>query len=129
MATTDEIMGYVLNSPHNTNPNVLRDMLNEQSGGGASVYEVELDIENSTLTAKVSAEELFDATRSGCVILHGLVTMSDTAYQETTMSIMTSSLAVSGANIMYSFDVLNGDTSVAFIANSSDAFPTAILRD
>ncbi len=34
MATTDEIMGYVLNSPHNTNPNVLKDMLDEHGGGG-----------------------------------------------------------------------------------------------
>lgn len=34
MITTKEIIDYVMESPHNTNPAVLRSLLNQYSGGG-----------------------------------------------------------------------------------------------
>lgn len=40
MATTDEIIKYVMNSPENTNPGILRELLNEHggAGGGVGIY-------------------------------------------------------------------------------------------
>lgn len=99
------------------------------AGGGVSVYELEADFENNTLTAKVSAGELFDAAQHSYVILHGLVTMSDTAYQESAIFLISAAFQVSGENKVYSFRILNNDAVIALTANSSDAFPTATLGD
>lgn len=38
MSNTDEIFDYVMNSPENTNPAVLRGMLNNIGGGGGTFY-------------------------------------------------------------------------------------------
>lgn len=100
-----------------------------ENGGGVSVYELEADFDNNTITAKVSAGELFDAAQHGNVILHGFITMSDTVYQESAVSIISSAFNVSGANKVYSFSILNDDAIIALTANSSDAFPVATLGD
>ena len=66
MATNDEIIGYVLNTPNNTNPNVLRDMLNEQggSGGGVDFFVVNFTMNENNqneLESDKSAEEIIEA--------------------------------------------------------------------
>ena len=69
MATNDEIIGYVLNTPNNTNPNVLRDMLNEQggSGGGADFFVVNFTdgSDQSKKESDKSAEEIIEAIEAG----------------------------------------------------------------
>ena len=71
MATNDEIIGYVLNTPNNTNPNVLRDMLNEQggSGGGVDFFVVNFipkdDNNLNRVESDKSAEEIIEAIEAG----------------------------------------------------------------
>lgn len=70
MATNDEIIGYVLNTPNNTNPNVLRDMLNEQggSGGGVDFFVVNFTMnenDQNKVESDKSAEEIIEAIEAG----------------------------------------------------------------
>lgn len=50
--TIDEIISYIMDTPENTNPNILKEMLNEMASGGGSsrVFAVHCDNWNSNNT-------------------------------------------------------------------------------
>ena len=83
MATNDEIIGYVLNTPNNTNPNVLRDMLNEQggSGGGVDFFVVNFIPKDDNVLQLISdktTEEIMSAIEAGAApIAHYTFTMDE----------------------------------------------------
>lgn len=73
MPNTDEIFDYVMNSPENTNPAVLRSMLNSvrRGGGGALVVNItESKVEGNTVyTCDKTAGEMAAALESGGIII------------------------------------------------------------
>lgn len=62
--TKDEIIDYVLNSPENTNPNVLKGMLDQLDSGGGnedfSIAEVQVQIDSSANVKSYSAAAIFE---------------------------------------------------------------------
>lgn len=70
MSTIDEVFGYVMNSPENTNPSVLRSLLNNiEEKDENFLIEIELDgtedLEYPTVTCDKTEEEITDAFENG----------------------------------------------------------------
>ena len=125
MATTDEIMGYVLNSPHNTNPNVLKDMLDSVSGGSsASICEFSVDFDTGQVELLEKASVLYEQKKNGALIAHYKMTISDTAYQEVYFDVFACAKSVNGTNESYEFNVNLGEMgSVVLEAGNGDNHP------
>lgn len=60
----EQVMDYVMNSPANTNPNVLSGMLDSVAQGGGTVEVIKLG-ESSTGTSDTSAPFIFNGTITG----------------------------------------------------------------
>lgn len=73
--TRKEILDYVMNSPGNTNPSVLKGMLNSVTDGGesgAGVFMVEVGLkEDGSLTRELKAtwQEIYDALKAGKLVV------------------------------------------------------------
>ena len=65
----DEIINYVMTNPENTNPNILRSMLENYGGGGGlfvvNVIPDETDESGETYIADKTAKECYDAFMAG----------------------------------------------------------------
>ena len=58
----DEVINYVMETPGNTNPNVLRGMLQNNGGGGNMLaVKVEIDTETENTIMDKTWKEIFDA--------------------------------------------------------------------
>ncbi len=67
MSTKDEIFDYVMDSPENTNPSVLRSMLNdlETSASGPFIIKFIYDNEDEYFITEVSFDEIEEAFQQG----------------------------------------------------------------
>lgn len=67
-----EILDYVMNSPGNTNPSVLKGLLGNTADGGSSggvfMVEEEYDETTNTVTLKATWQEIYDAFNSGKLV-------------------------------------------------------------
>lgn len=60
----EDIVNYVMETPGNSNPAVLRDMLDSYSGGGG-VFWVTFTWDDDTLVSDKTAEEIYNAVMAG----------------------------------------------------------------
>lgn len=75
----DEVINYVMETPGNTNPNVLRGMLQNSSGGGTALaVEMEVDVEMGKATLNKTWKEIFDAN---CVQLFSIQNTEGSIYK------------------------------------------------
>lgn len=83
--TTDEIFNYVMDDPEDTNPNVLKSLLNSiptSGGGGAFIVTVtdqEVTVAGTTTTIRVcnkTAAEIYEAAKKGPVWFYYPVTQT-----------------------------------------------------
>ena len=118
MATTDEIMGYVLNSPHNTNPNVLKDMLNEQGGGGSIICNLTFEMRESApvITATMTAGELWSALQSGSSLLFRLASGTSEMFSPLQLATFDQS--------GYTFDIIVGEQTFPLVAGNAEGYPS-----
>jgi len=71
MPDINDVFNYVMNTPDNTNPNVLRSMLNSiEGGGGGGVFMIGATIAGESLTLNKTFSEIFEAAKAGsfCII-------------------------------------------------------------
>lgn len=72
----DKILDYVMNSPANTNPNVLKTMLESGGSGGGSgggsalIVEATYDSTNDCFTLQSTWQEILDAFKAGTCQVH-----------------------------------------------------------
>ena len=72
----DKILDYVRKTPANTNPNVLKTMLEGGSGGGiALIVEATYDSENDCYTLQSTWQEISDAFKVGTCLVHYEITV------------------------------------------------------
>lgn len=136
----DEIIDYVMETPGNTNPNVLRGMLNNNGGnlpavtsadngdvltvvsgewakaapsGGALL--VGLTVNETTITCDKTAGEIWTAFTGGRTIVFAVP--NGAAY----------TILLAKAEPDYNFVVWNGDGALTFNAASADDYPSAEL--
>lgn len=78
----DDIINYTMENPDNTNPNVLRGMLESYSrGGGALVVNVTVGEGNHFIMDK-TAGDVYAAAQTGLVIVHYMYIYTPLIYAE-----------------------------------------------
>ena len=82
MPSNEEILNYVMNTPNNTNPAVLRDMLNNNNSGGNPGYDVE------TVTKTIIPEQTVTLTLDEVQKVAVLTLASDFQKAPETMTIV-----------------------------------------
>ncbi len=61
----EDIINYVMDNPDNTNPAVLKDMLNQLNSGGGSGLIIPASYENNTFTLNKTFKEINDVISTG----------------------------------------------------------------
>lgn len=102
----------------------------EGGGGGSSVSicEASLDFNTGRMELLEKASVLYEQKKSGTLIGHFIMNISDTAYQETYFDVFTCSHASNGTVNTYGFFVNMGDAGVINLnASSGDAHPVGYI--
>ena len=122
----DEIIDYVMETPGNTNPNVLRGMLNNSGGSGSGVLIVNgtIDAETQMDTLDKTWQEIHDAGYAIIrEVLRGNVMF---AYIERVIAAETA-----GESVQYMVETFSYDGaelySLTYIADSPNGYPSASM--
>ncbi len=130
MSTTDEIFDYVMTNPYNTNPNQLKTMLDSVSGGSAvSICEANVDFNTGRIEFLEKASVLYEQKKSGTLIIHFKMTVSDTAYQDLYFDVFACNNSVNGSTSVYSFYVNFVDAGIVTLdASTGDNNPVGYIN-
>lgn len=125
----EDIINYVMDSPDNTNPAVLRDMLNQLSSGGDGGLIIPTSYENNTFTLNKTFKEINNVISTGgnAVINYiddyGVInnyTVIGTTADES--SIEYPAYSVYAVNI-------NGGGQHAFVTDNQASYPSEYMGD
>lgn len=134
MATTKEIIDYVMESPHNTNPSVLKSLLNEHStsgssggGGGTFIINSAYDETADGIKMDHTWQEIADATLSGkqCMLVS-----YDSGYDPPALQYIHTSLDIQGGTssgnwsiIVYDIKNYAANKYLSYTTDSADGYP------
>lgn len=125
MPDINDIFNYVMDTPDNTNPNVLRSMLNnlEEGGSGGGVLVVTCTRTGSpvpsSITADKTCKEIFDAYAAGTNVV--FLGANYFPLNPTTAAVLL--YAVASEEDGYEFTVLAGDDYVSLKGDTANDYP------
>ena len=119
----DEVINYVMETPGNTNPNVLRGMLQNSSGGGnALIVKVEPNTETGKLTMNKTWKEIFDADCVSIYIINDLGRGMEKVFIP--VKKVRYANAVTDTDIEYVVTcIAPNDSEIYFVTDSEDGYP------
>lgn len=135
--TTDEIFNYVMDDPEDTNPNVLKSLLNNISGGSSGTFIVNINAENVggeyIFTADATAGEIEEAVKAGQQVI-GMMSGASGGYEEYRPYTLNCFMAQTGS--MWGFQFISLMTSdklrvsvISMMASSEDSYPSGTEED
>ena len=118
MATTNEIIKYIMNTPENTNPGILRELLNEHGGGGSDMLIVNVVQDDDTSEPRLDRtwQEIHDAI--GRVVIHDEFSDEGVVKLYSTINIK-----YSPANNAYGVSFGASSDYVIMVTSSPDGYP------
>ena len=114
----EEIINSVMQSPENTNPNVLRGQLQNIGGGSGGSFVVGGTVSGTTVTLDKTAGEIFAAMKKQNVIV--VLEQPVEGFDELILTFFMADAVSAGDTIYYTFHVAGGMQTVAATA---DAYP------
>ena len=125
----EDIVNYVMDNPDNTNPAVLRDMLNQLNSGGGSGLTIPASYENDTFTLNKTFKEINDVISTG-----GNAVINYTDDQGVTSNYTVIGTIVDESSIEYpvysvkAFNI-NGSGTHSFGTNNQTSYPSEYQGD
>lgn len=120
MPDINDVFNYVMESPDNTNPNVLRSMLNSLEGGGSGggAFIVQLDM--STWTLDKTFKEIAEASMTMPVVI--FIGSSGFAMQQPFLALMSGDGQYAVASL--GVDDVTGELMIySYVTTNADGYP------
>ena len=106
-------------------------VVDDESGGGSgvSICEYSVDFNTGEVELLEKASVLYEQKKSGTLIGHFIMNVSDTVYQESYVDIFACSKSVNGSANAYNFyiNLMEGGI-VTLSANNADTHPTGYMN-
>lgn len=123
----DEVVNYVMETPGNTNPNVLRGLLGKSGGGNVLIVNMNINQETQTATLDKTWREIYDADFA----IVQIITNAGKNFSYI-IGVDRSTFSNNYKLLMVGFTYDSADSSVEaqgvlFLANSENDYPQATL--
>ena len=125
----EDIVNYVMDNPDNTNPAVLRDMLNQLSSGGGGGLIIQASEENYTITLNKTFKEINDVISTGSnAVINFIENQVVTNYTVIGTVVRGNSYGDPPTYSVYAFNVSGGGT-LSFTTDNEASYPSFYIGD
>lgn len=125
----EDIVNYVMDNPDNTNPAVLRDMLNQLNSGGNGGLIIPASYENDTFTLNKTFKEINDVISiGGNAVINYTDDHGVTSNYTVIGTIVDESSIEYPAYSVYAFNI-NGSGQHAFVTDNQASYPSEYMGD